>query len=143
MKTVRYNMQDIDNVATQFAKDIGKVKVITFTGSLGAGKTTFVGALLKSWGVDTPVASPTFAYLNIYELADGRTAYHFDLYRLKNMQEFERAGFSEYLYQPNSVALIEWPEIIKSVLTHSVCRVELQITGQDERIMTYDIKDSS
>ena len=140
MKTVRYQIQDIDNVASDFSKDVGDVQVITFAGPLGAGKTTFVGALLKSWGVDSPVASPTFAYLNIYSLVDGRTAYHFDLYRLKNMQEFEAAGFFEYLYQPNSVALIEWPGIIESVLTRSVCKVELCSVGKDERIMTYDVK---
>ncbi|MFA5998559.1 MAG: tRNA (adenosine(37)-N6)-threonylcarbamoyltransferase complex ATPase subunit type 1 TsaE [Candidatus Babeliales bacterium] len=140
MKTVRYQIQDIDNVASQFSKDARDAAVITFTGSLGAGKTTFVGALLKSWGVDVPVASPTFAYLNIYTLADGRTAYHFDLYRLKNIQEFEMAGFFEYLYQSNSVALIEWPEIVEPVLTHSVCNVELRSVGQDERIMTYEFK---
>jgi len=140
MKTVRYQIKDIDNVASQFSKEVGDVSVITFTGSLGAGKTTFAGALLKSWGVDSPVASPTFAYLNIYTLADSRTAYHFDLYRLKDIQEFEMAGFFEYLYQPNSVALIEWPEILKSVLTRSVCKVELKAVGSDERIMTYEFK---
>ena len=140
MKTVRYKIQDIDNVAASFCREMGDIQVITFTGSLGAGKTTFIGALLKNWGVDIPVASPTFAYLNIYTLADGRTAYHFDLYRLKSSREFETAGFFEYLYQPNSVALIEWPEILQSVLTQSVCNVELKSVGQDERIMTYEIK---
>jgi len=138
-KIIQYSFESIDDVVQAFSEDIGKVSVVAFTGGLGAGKTTFVGALLRHWGVQEAVSSPTFAYVNIYALADGRTAYHFDLYRLKNMAEFESAGFFEYLYQSNSVALIEWPEIIQSVLTRDICSVSLEVFGKTERKLSYKI----
>ncbi len=140
-KTIKYTIQQLDDVVRTFSEDIGAVSIVTLTGSLGAGKTAFVGALLKHWGVSSAVTSPTFAYVNIYELADGRTVYHFDLYRLKNMQEFEAAGFFEYLYQPKGVALIEWPEIIAPALLRDVCRVSLEVAGEVERIITYGLED--
>ncbi len=142
-KIIQYNIEQLEDVVSVFARDVGKVSVVTLTGGLGAGKTTFVGALLRHWGVGgEAISSPTFAYVNIYALADGRTAYHFDLYRLKNIKEFEAAGFFEYLYQPDSIALIEWPEIVleaaNEALMKDACRVELEVVGKAERKISYE-----
>lgn len=142
-KTIQYTIDQIDQAAQDFAKTIGKASVVTFAGGLGAGKTTFVGSLLRHWGVSMAVTSPTFAYLNIYELGDGRVAYHFDLYRLKSLAEFEAAGFFEYLYQPGSVALIEWPEIIESVLVDDACMAVVSVVGNNERLITYDVENKN
>lgn len=99
--------------------------VFTFTGPLGAGKTTLVQSVLKACGVKEVIASPTFTYVNIYTNAQGQTFYHFDLYRITTVEEFLSLGFDEYLYQANSWAFIEWPEVIKSLLTHDVCHVDI------------------
>ncbi|MCX5923613.1 MAG: tRNA (adenosine(37)-N6)-threonylcarbamoyltransferase complex ATPase subunit type 1 TsaE [Candidatus Dependentiae bacterium] len=142
-KSIQYNIDNIEQVIRAFALDVDKVPVVTLTGGLGAGKTTIVGSLLRHWGVGEPVSSPTFAYVNIYELCDGRIAYHFDLYRLKNLSEFEAAGFFEYLDQPNSVVLIEWPQIVESALLGNVCRVYLEVLGSKERLITYEIENKN
>jgi tRNA threonylcarbamoyladenosine biosynthesis protein TsaE len=142
-KSTQYNIDNIERVVKDFALDIGKVSVVTLTGGLGAGKTTIVGSLLRHWGVGEPISSPTFAYLNIYELGDGRTAYHFDLYRLKKLSEFEAAGFFEYLDQPNSVVFIEWPEIVEPILSGNVCRVLLEVISPKERLITYEIENKN
>jgi tRNA threonylcarbamoyladenosine biosynthesis protein TsaE len=139
MKIVNYFLPQIDQVAYDLLLEAGNVKIITLTGSLGAGKTTFCAALLRQLGVQEAAPSPTFAYVNMYTAGDGRVVYHFDLYRLKNLQEFEQAGFFEYLYQPNSLVLIEWPEILLSVLSHQVCAIELISLGQDQRQLKYNI----
>lgn len=141
MKTIQYDLSQIDQVADQLLNAAVGVLAITLTGSLGAGKTTLVGALLRHLGVNEPVASPTFAYVNMYLLADGRTVYHFDLYRLKNIQEFEQAGFFDYLYQPNSLAIIEWPEILQPFLHYKVCHVDLVAIDQTQRRLQYEIKE--
>src|SRR5439155_12466456 len=94
--------------------------VFTFSGTLGSGKTTLVQSLLESCGVMEHVTSPTFTYVNCYKNNRGETFYHFDVYRIKNCQDFIQAGFDEYLYQPNSWAFIEWPESILSLLDHQV-----------------------
>ncbi len=136
---LKYDMSQIDQVVKEFAQRVQDKQVITFTGSLGAGKTTFVSHLLRNWGVQGPVTSPTFTYMNVYHLSDGRVAYHFDLYRLGNLEEFEQAGFTEYLYQENSICLIEWPEVISSLLTQSVSFVSLEFIDQDTRKLQYNI----
>ena len=96
---------------------LSQYKIFTFSGPLGAGKTTIIKELLKQCGVTTTVTSPTFTYLNIYQDSFKKhTFYHFDLYRLTTAESFIDAGFDEYLYMPNSKILIEWPEVIKPLL---------------------------
>ena len=138
MKKIEYNFDQIDSIAQQFSQDIAHQKIVTFQGGLGAGKTTFVRSVLQSMGVTDPVISPTFTYFNQYHAANGLIVYHFDLYRLKNLAEFEAAGFFEYLYQPNSIAFIEWPEIIEDVLKESVCRAKLSVLNHYDRLLEYD-----
>ncbi len=88
------------------------VKIWTLTGTLGAGKTTLVQEMLAQLGVVGPVQSPTYTYVTLYHLADGRTVYHFDLYRLSSYEQFVQAGFDEYLHDENGICFIEWPEIV-------------------------------
>ena len=111
-------------------------KVITLSGPLGAGKTTLVQHILSSLGVTEPVQSPTYAYVTTYVTLTGRKIFHFDLYRLRNLQDFIDAGFEEYLYQANSLCLIEWPDIIESLLTHDVCKVVLEYEGTEQRSLS-------
>jgi tRNA threonylcarbamoyladenosine biosynthesis protein TsaE len=127
MKKIEYSLDQIDKVAQEFIENNKDKQIITFVGGLGAGKTTFVQAILRQMGVVGPVMSPTYTYFNQHQAADGRIIYHFDLYRLKSLQEFEMAGFFEYLYQPNSIVFIEWPEIIDLVIQGDVCRVKLSV----------------
>lgn len=141
MKSIQYSLDRIDQAAAQLLVDISNCSVITLIGSLGAGKTTLSAALLKKLGVQEPVISPTFTYVNVYKTIDGRTVYHFDLYRLKSIEEFEQIGFFEYLDQPNSLVLIEWPEIILPVLRGMVCHLQIESLDKDVRRITYEILD--
>ncbi len=141
MKSIQYSLNRIDQAAAQLLVDISNCSVITLIGSLGAGKTTLSAALLKKLGVQEPVISPTFTYVNVYKTIDGRTVYHFDLYRLKSIEEFEQIGFFEYLDQPNSLVLIEWPEIILPVLRGMVGHLQIESLDKDVRRITYEILD--
>ena len=107
--------------------------IITLSGPLGAGKTTLVQHILTRLGVTEPIQSPTYAYVMTYTTAQGLNIFHFDLYRLRNMQDFIDAGFEEYLYQPHSLCLIEWPEIVYPLLTHDVCNLILEYDGTEQR----------
>jgi tRNA threonylcarbamoyladenosine biosynthesis protein TsaE len=130
---IDFTLDEIDEVVEELVKVMQKCRVITFSGNLGAGKTTLVKALLKKLGVRDIVTSPTFTYVNVYKMSDGATYYHFDLYRISTLAEFVHAGFDEYLYAPNSWCFIEWPEVIKPLLTHDVCFVELSYIDEDTR----------
>ena len=134
-----YTLDTIDSVAQELFFLLPDCSVMTFSGPLGAGKTTLVQALLKQCGIFENIQSPTFTYLTSYANAKTQTFYHFDLYRLKNMQDFLTAGFEEYLYIPNSWALIEWPEIIMPLLKKKVCHIVIDYYGEDRRKLRYEL----
>ncbi|OQA35009.1 MAG: tRNA threonylcarbamoyladenosine biosynthesis protein TsaE [Candidatus Dependentiae bacterium ADurb.Bin331] len=128
----------IKKVAQQLFQLKDQCAVYTFTGSLGAGKTTLIKELCELWGVREPITSPTFNYVNAYKLNNDQLLYHFDLYRLSSIDQFIQAGFDEFLYLPKSWAFIEWPEIILPLLKHHVCHVAIEYSlNQNERIVVY------
>ena len=107
-----------------------KAQIYTFTGSLGAGKTTLVQSMLRELGVQEAIQSPTYTYVCIYKASDGRVIYHFDLYRLNTLDQFSQAGFEEYLHDSNAICFIEWPEIIKPLLDKNVCQVTIEYNDE-------------
>ena len=106
---------ELDQVVERLLALTHTKKIFTFTGTLGAGKTTLIPPLCKTLGVTEPVQSPTYTYMNIYKTPE-TTIYHFDLYRLSSYHDFVEAGFEEYLSIPNSFCFIEWPEVVQSTL---------------------------
>lgn len=138
---VKYSLDSIDGVVDILFSLLPRCAVFTFTGPLGAGKTTLVQKLLKRCGVHEIVTSPTFTYFITYHNDVGETFYHFDLYRMKSLQEFKNVGFDEYLYQPNSWVFVEWPEIIMPLLTRSVCLCIIDYYSDFERTLTYEVID--
>ena len=131
----RFTHDQIDQVADALFQLRDQCKVYAFKGTLGAGKTTLSQKLLRRFGVEGVITSPTFTYVNLYHLPDGKVMYHFDLYRITSIDEFMLSGFNEYIYQPNSWALIEWPEVIAPLLQHQVCQVALEYVDEDTRQM--------
>ncbi len=141
MRKFVYTIEEIPRIAQELQPFLENYPIITFTGPLGAGKTTLIKELMKGLGIDVDeVTSPTFTYLNLYRLPE-KMVYHFDLYRIKQMQDFIDAGFAEYLYQPDSIAIIEWPEVIEPLLKNRVCRIILGYSNNpEERMLTVETK---
>ena len=117
------NLEEMKHFAEKIA-EVAKIgDVITLSGNLGAGKTSFVQFFVKFLNkTDIDVTSPTFNLVHIYELND-KEIWHFDLYRLKSQEEIYEIGIEDALI--NSISLIEWPEIILEVLPKN--RLELEI----------------
>lgn len=131
-----YSLNQVDSVAAELARIAQKVAIMTFTGPLGAGKTTMVRSLLRACGIKETITSPTYTYVNLYKNSQGRTFYHFDLYRIESVDGFVQAGFNEYLYAPNSVALIEWPDVIAPLFFDNVCHVRIDYCPDlDKRVI--------
>lgn len=131
-----YTHEQIAKTAKIVHELLSRFKILTFTGDLGAGKTTLVQALLRECAIEGPIQSPTFSYVNIYHNSLGQTFYHFDLYRINTLEDFKNAGFAEYLYSSGTSkawAFIEWPEIIMPLLTHDTCHLFLEYIDQDMR----------
>lgn len=126
------SLEETSAFAAALATELTANALILLRGDLGAGKTTFVKALVKALNGDSEsVHSPTFSYFNIYETQKG-FLYHFDLYRLKSAEEFEAGGFTEYLFEPG-VCCIEWPERIEPILsTFNLYPYTLHFSHKDE-----------
>jgi len=139
-ETIIYSLDEIDVLAEKLRQLMAKCRVLTFAGPLGAGKTTLISRLLQQCGIAGPITSPTFTYLNAYKNPRGERFYHFDLYRVQNLEDFCAAGFDEYLYQPDSWSLIEWPEVIMPLLDHAVCHVSLNY-HDEKRVAVISCKD--
>lgn len=98
--------------ATQFKNFLTAPLVLGFSGSLGAGKTTFIRALLRALGENSVVRSPSFSLVETY-LLPSMTLHHFDFYRFESAEELEAIGFRDYLSE-SAVLCIEWPERVSS-----------------------------
>ena len=95
-------------VAQALGRVMGASGVVYLEGDLGAGKSTFVRALLGARGVGERIKSPTYSLIETYAVA-GNSAHHLDLYRIANADELEWLGLPDLL-DANSLLLIEWPE---------------------------------
>ena len=102
--------------------------VVSLTGDLGAGKTTFVQGAARALGVGEPVNSPTFVLVREYR--GDVPVYHLDVYRLNRIQEVLDLGFEDYL-DPSGVVFIEWGDAIDALLPDDHLRVEIT-TGQED-----------
>ena len=130
------SLDTIHDTARQFISMIGERTVFAFNGKMGAGKTTFIKAICEEMGVKETVNSPTFSIVNEYEAADGRIIYHFDFYRITNVQEALDLGAEEYLYSGN-LCFIEWSENIAPLLPDSLVNVDIEEdeTGKREVVI--------
>ncbi|MGD9600980.1 MAG: tRNA (adenosine(37)-N6)-threonylcarbamoyltransferase complex ATPase subunit type 1 TsaE [Gammaproteobacteria bacterium] len=107
--------------------------LITLSGPLAAGKTTFARAFLRALGYAGKVKSPTFTLVESYPLPCF-TVHHFDLYRLADPGELYYMGFNEYL-GPETVCLVEWPERAGDQLGDVDLALILEIAGPTARIL--------
>ena len=88
--------------------------VFTLTGDLGVGKTVFAQGLADGLGITEPINSPTFTIVQVYE-AGRLPFYHFDVYRIGDVEEMEEIGYEDYFYG-DGVCLVEWAELIGEIL---------------------------
>ncbi len=120
-KRVVYSLKELVAVANELYRSIVPGSLVTLTGLLGSGKTTLVQEMCALLGVQGPVVSPTYSYVTVYSYAGG-TVYHFDLYRISGIEEFESLGFSHYLQDSSAIVFIEWPDRIISLLQRDAYR---------------------
>lgn len=99
-------------------------EVYTLIGDLGVGKTVFTKGLAAGLGIKEPVSSPTFTILQEYE--EGRLPfYHFDVYRIGDVEEMEEIGYEDYIYG-EGVCLIEWADLIREILPEHYTEVKIE-----------------
>ncbi len=133
----RYTSQSLEqtySLGRRLGKSLPVNSVVSLFGDLGAGKTQLVkGIVAGATGIsEEQVGSPTFVYLNIYQ--GPKTIYHFDLYRLHDVDEFLSMGFDDY-FAAGGICCIEWPERVSSIIPANAIRITLSTVGEEERII--------
>jgi tRNA threonylcarbamoyladenosine biosynthesis protein TsaE len=130
---INYQLIDLDTVVKQLLKKL-KTKTILLYGDMGVGKTTLIKKLVKELGSNDEVSSPTFSIVNEYELKNDKI-FHFDLYRIKNLEEAYNFGIEDYL-DSNHWILIEWPDVVKPILNNDFDMIHLELNSENSRKLT-------
>jgi len=127
-----HSPEETMKIGRQFGEGLPEGSVVTFFGDLAAGKTTFIKGLVSGTAHIDPYAvqSPTFTYLHIYE--GEKKVYHFDLYRLKDADEFLSMGFDDY-FGIDGICCVEWSERIEKLLPSHIYQVMMCHGGGDRR----------
>lgn len=136
---ITHSEEETKKVARDIAQKIGKTGVIVLDGELGAGKTKFTEGFLSYFGLENEISSPTFTIVNEYK-NEKANIYHFDVYRLEDVEEFYAIGGEEYFSK--GICIIEWGEIIKEALPQHYIKIAIQKDEEnfDKRILTIEEK---
>lgn len=117
-------------------------EIYSLIGDLGVGKTVFTQGVAAGLGITEPVNSPTFTILQVYE--EGRIPfYHFDVYRIEEIEEMEEIGYEEYFFG-DGVCLVEWANRIEELLPKEHIRITIAkdlMEGFDYRTIRIERKD--
>lgn len=136
MKEINIDSLDgLTEVAEAIIESLDGRNVVAFCGTMGAGKTTLISAIMEYLGSSDNVTSPTFALVNQYSTANGDTVYHFDFYRINRIEEVFDMGYEEYFYS-GDLCLIEWPELIEELLPEEAMVVKIDVLSPTERRFT-------
>jgi len=129
------SLADLPKTAQQLLDFAEDEKIFIFNGDMGAGKTTFIKTFCAVLGVADVVSSPTYSIVNEYVSPKG-SVYHFDFYRIKNIQEAYDLGYEEYFYG-DGICLIEWPELVAELLPENLVKVDISIVDDSQRIFRF------
>lgn len=136
---ITYSETETKKVARDIAQNMGASGIIVLNGELGAGKTKFTEGFLSYFGLENEISSPTFTIVNEYK-NEKASIYHFDVYRLSDIDEFYAIGGEEYFSR--GICIIEWGEIIEEALPkhYTKITIEKDENDLDKRILCIEEK---
>lgn len=132
-----YSEEETFNIGREIGSRATAGEVYTLIGDLGVGKTVFTKGFGAGLDIEEPINSPTFTIIQVYD--EGRLSlYHFDVYRIGDVEEMDEIGFDEYVYG-DGVSLIEWANLIEEIIPkkHTEILIEKDLEkGFDYRKIT-------
>ncbi|MGW8122397.1 tRNA (adenosine(37)-N6)-threonylcarbamoyltransferase complex ATPase subunit type 1 TsaE [Roseivirga echinicomitans] len=132
LKSVGLN--DLEGIAEQIITFGTGHNIWLLMGEMGAGKTTLSKELCKQLGVVDLVQSPTFSLVNEYLTKEGKTIYHFDFYRIEDVDELANIGIEEY-FDSGRLCLIEWPEKVSELIPDEYVKIFIEALEDNTRVI--------
>ena len=123
------NEQETRSFGKKLAAELAPGIVIALTGDLGTGKTALTKSIAEGLGITEVITSPTFNIVKEYY--SGRIPmYHFDVYRIGDIDEMYELGYEEYFYG-NGVSIVEWADLIEDIIPEDAIRIDIEY-GENE-----------
>jgi tRNA threonylcarbamoyladenosine biosynthesis protein TsaE len=123
-------------IAKDFSSELKPGDIVALIGNLGTGKTIFVKGICAGLNAEQNPLSPTFSIINEY---NGKyKIYHFDFYRIKNIEELYDIGYEDY-FNDESICLIEWADMFPEILPKDTIEVKIEF-GEIENQRKISIK---
>lgn len=146
MKIQTKNIKETEKAAKEFIQSViqntnlDSAFIVALYGDLGSGKTTFVKAVAKAFGLKNTVTSPTFVIEKIYRLDNQNFDHliHIDAYRLESGDELKHIGWEEISKNPKNIIFIEWPENVKDILPSNVKKIEFKFIDENTRSIDFN-----
>ncbi len=130
LKFISNNEDETKAIGFNLASKLNKKDIVILTGDLGSGKTKFTEGFLSYFGLEDEISSPTFTIVNEYS-KNNVNIYHFDVYRLEDLDEFYAIGGTDYF--DNGICLIEWGELIEPILSKYI-KINISKDNENENI---------
>lgn len=138
LKFVSNDEIETKDIASKLASKLSIGDIIILSGELGSGKTKFTEGFLSHWNLQDEISSPTFTIVNEYH-SDNTNIYHFDVYRLEDIDEFYAIGGTEYF--DNGISIIEWGELIEDILQKYIkINITKDNNNPDKRYISIEFK---
>lgn len=136
---VTSSLPEIDHKLQPLFESVQLGDIVLVTGSVGAGKTTFVRHFVSHMS-DQMASSPSYNLIQEYPIKNGKVI-HVDLYRVKDESDLESVGFWDALNQPNFIGFIEWPEMLKTsdLVAKRILKLDIQIDKNSPDLRHYSL----
>ena len=128
---ISHNEEETKKIATALASKLEIGDIVVLSGNLGSGKTKFTEGFLSFWGLENEISSPTFTIVNEHR-KDNTTIYHFDVYRLSDIDEFYAIGGTEYF--TTGICIVEWGELLEGILPKNYIKISFSKDNKSESI---------
>lgn len=139
MQYITKSQQETIELGKKIAEQFKGGDIILLEGDLGAGKTTMTKGIAEYFGIEDTITSPTFTLMNIYEVksqkSKAKSLVHIDTYRLEDENDLIEIGVEDYLGDPNTICLIEWPEKIEKLIQNKkMIKIKIEHLANDRKI---------
>jgi len=136
MKIISKSVNDTLKIGKVIAKNLREGNIVCLFGELGSGKTVLTKGIASALGIKRrKVISPSFVLIRQYSTAK-IPFYHFDLYRLKTIEEILDLGYEEYFYN-DGITVVEWADRLKYLLPKEYLKIKLYIKSDSQRLFKF------